>query len=693
MQLNSQNKISSFLDNLIFILSILFILTLTNSIFLNQLGYYGALICLLFKFYITKNNPFSKTGLEIAILLFIAAEVLSTLFSVNTEQAAYFSLKRFLLIPTLYVFTAAVVDFKDAKQFVIIYIAASTLTLIYYLFRSYEYFINDLYHLQASGPSVFQYPITSSELMSFSVLILFAFLIHEKTKAKTKILVLVLFAINILALIATYKRTGWIGTAAGIILILILSRKWLVLALIAILGLGLALMSKNVSQVQVYSLVGGKLKTDLILNTEGRAYNIYAEDGKTFVSDFNNGLLLLKDANLVKMYEPPSPIIDFRKWRDGFYLASLSDSRFLLLKKDDHDRFNYITEFYTPGLTLSSKFANGMFYALDKDSSLFIYEDPLNLSERLNVYLNKSNDLQNFFVDSNYFITISNDKNFCIYSLKNSVPDIKIFEEKLQDDWEPIAYFDKKLFVSSDDELRLFAIEEGKMILLHTAIKTGKTLNIIKQNGALLSNNSKGELFEFRYPLDDKLIIKSVNRLGNIPGTISYGDGKFYITFIKSSRLYSFIDPHYPTNSTRIAFWRAGIKMFLDYPVFGVGDIDLAQLYKIYKRPHDKEIQGHLHNNYFHSLATLGAVGFIAFMFLLIKIFIIHLSSVKKLKGVPFASSFSIGAAGAYASFLAAGLTEYNFGDHEVITLVWFTLALSIAFVRIHKNSGATKTL
>lgn len=692
MVFNSRVKISSFLDNLIFILSILFILTLTNSIFLNQLGYYGALICLLFKFYITRINPFSKTGLEIAILLFIAAEIMSSLFSVNTEQAAYFSLKRFLLIPTLYFFVAAIEDFKDAKQYVIIYIAASSLSLIYYLFRSYEYFINDLYHLQASGPSVFQYPITSSELMSFSVLILFAFLINEKTKAKTKILVFVLFVINVLALIATYKRTGWIGTAAGIIIILILSRKWLVLSLIALLGIGLAFMSKNVSQVHVYSLVEGNLKTELILNTEGRAYNIYTEDRKTFVSDFNNGLLLLKDSNLIKKYEPPAPIIDFRKWCDGFYLASLVDSRFLLLKKDD-DNFKYVSEFYTPGLTLSSKFANGMFYALDKDSSLFIYKNPGNLSERLNVYLNKSTDLQNFFVDSNYFVTISNDKIFSIYSLKNFIPDKKIFEEKLQNDYEPIAYFDKKLFVSSNDELKLFAIEEGKMNLLDTAINTGKVLNLIKQNGKLLSFNSKGELYEFKFPFDNKLIIKSVNRLEQIPGSISYDDGKVYTTYNKSSRLYSFIDPHYPTNSTRIAFWRAGIKMFLDYPVFGVGDIDLANLYKIYKRPYDKEIQGHLHNNYFHSLATLGAVGFIAIMFLLIKIFLVHLSNVKKLKGVPFASSFSIGAVGAYTSFLAAGLTEYNFGDHEVITLVWFTLALSIAFVRIPTNDGSTRTL
>jgi O-antigen ligase len=111
-----------------------------------------------------------------------------------------------------------------------------------------------------------------------------------------------------------------------------------------------------------------------------------------------------------------------------------------------------------------------------------------------------------------------------------------------------------------------------------------------------------------------------------------------------------------------------------------VGDMDLAKLYRIYKRPYDREIQGHLHNNFFHSLATLGVVGFLAIMFLLIKIFLIHLKLFKKLKNIPFASSFSLGVLGGFVSFIAAGLTEYNIGDHEVITLVWFTLAISMAF-------------
>ena len=55
--------------------------------------------------------------------------------------------------------------------------------------------------------------------------------------------------------------------------------------------------------------------------------------------------------------------------------------------------------------------------------------------------------------------------------------------------------------------------------------------------------------------------------------------------------------------------------------VFGVGDIDLSKLYKKYKRAEDKELQGHLHNNFFHILATLGALGLSAYFFLMYKLY------------------------------------------------------------------------
>ena len=70
-------------------------------------------------------------------------------------------------------------------------------------------------------------------------------------------------------------------------------------------------------------------------------------------------------------------------------------------------------------------------------------------------------------------------------------------------------------------------------------------------------------------------------------------------------------------------------------------------------------------------------------MILLFKVFIIFLRNVKKYPEDNFLHSISLGFVGAYISFLVAGLTEWNFGDQEILTLIWFMLGLVIAMRKI----------
>ena len=182
---------------------------------------------------------------------------------------------------------------------------------------------------------------------------------------------------------------------------------------------------------------------------------------------------------------------------------------------------------------------------------------------------------------------------------------------------------------------------------------------------------------------DDFEIIKTLE-LGYFPQGLNVFDNKLYVSHVdnKKSRFLSIIDPYHPANAGRLALWSAGFKMFLDYPIFGLGDIDLAKYYKIYKQPYQKEIQGHLHNNFIHILVTLGLFGLLSVCFLFYKIIYIELKIYNSVKDKPFISSYALGALAAFCGFIISGLTELNFWDHEITTLIWFTFGLNVAWFK-----------
>lgn len=128
--------------------------------------------------------------------------------------------------------------------------------------------------------------------------------------------------------------------------------------------------------------------------------------------------------------------------------------------------------------------------------------------------------------------------------------------------------------------------------------------------------------------------------------------------------------------------------MFYDNPIFGLGDIDLKNIYPKYKASYEKEVFGHLHNNYFHLLAILGGFGFIIVMILFYIVAKTNINIYFITKNTPFISSITLGIAGAFIGFLFSGLAEWNFGDHEIITFVWFLTGLSIAVSRVAKKQN-----
>jgi hypothetical protein len=151
------------LDRAIFIFICLFASTLTNSIFLNQIGYFGALALIIVRAVIRRQR-IEKTGMESAFLFFILAEVLSTIFSAQTGSAALIMAKRIGMLSIVFTVFYSTDDIKTVKNVFIVYLIGGILTSIVYLFVAREHLVHNLYMLHVNGPSPFSHVMSTGGL-------------------------------------------------------------------------------------------------------------------------------------------------------------------------------------------------------------------------------------------------------------------------------------------------------------------------------------------------------------------------------------------------------------------------------------------------------------------------------------------------------------------------------------------------
>ncbi len=671
------------IDRVILFFMILFLATITNSIFLNQVGYYGALLTLIAKYFVTKSNPFKRTEIEPALLWFIAAEILSLIFSLNHSQALLFSLRRLLLMPLIYVTVAGTPDIKRAKLYFNTYIAAAVLTALVYIVFSYQYFIANLYNITQSGPSLFQYPITSSEILSITSVFLFAFLINEKGNLRNKLLTAAALLITLVALVATYKRTGWLGTGFGFFIIILLKKEWKYLIPLVILAVILLAVQKNESIVKIFRIEQSGLKELTSFNTDGRAFDITSLDGEYYISDYEKGLVKYKGSRALSNLETPSPIVSLEKW-NGYLLGYFVDTRFISYKMDSLSTLNQLTECLPPGFTINHTVYGDYLYTMDNDSGLTIFKDPSRLER---IYRNTAfNKFSKVFADSSLLLLFSPDSGLHVFDVIDGTPRKKLYS------FHPVNvssvfYSGHKFFCSSDKGVTIYTV--GKDSVHYDRRLSGpETIYLWKKiQNNLLAADKRGRVYEI--DPDPMPAVRLLGNPGYVPTSFTLHNDTLLTSFVHRSRILSVWDPYLPSNYVRLSLWKAGWEMFLDHPVFGVGDIDLAFLYKQYKSKYEKEIQGHMHNNFVHILVTLGIFGLLAFCYLLYRLFRIDLNIYRKMKNVPFASSYALGTIAALSTIVIAGLTEMNFFDHEIITLLWFTFGLNAAIYKRYyqKNS------
>ncbi len=667
---------------------LLFLASLTNSIFVNQIGYYGALLLTIGKYFYTKENRFFKTGIELPIILFFIAELISTIVSLNQPQSIEYMFKRIILIPVIYTIAANVIDIKQAKLFFTVYIVFAVISAVIYNIYSYDYIVKGLFQIKGAGPDFFHYPITTSELLSFSAIFLFAFLINEKSSWKLKVLTLISFGITLLALLATYKRTGWIGFAAGIVFILLMKKMYKSLALMAVCLIVLFFIEKDESKIFTYNLSEDKLEVIKEYKGEGKAQNLFFDNERLLISDFDNGILSYSDNKVIQELEVPSAIESIKKLDDFNFIAFLIDTRFLLLEFSKESGFQIKNDFFTKGMTRDYDTENGSLYVIDTDSGLTVFPNAVNTNKSYT--FNELSGFTNLASDSAFIVLYARNKGLEVVSIKDGLAVNIQNSFKVPGSINFASFVNKEILFSSDKGIAKLDPETNEIIYLNSKFDSNEIYSCLVRNDRLFLVTYGGAVKEISLPIENELNVIGNYELGFIPRSIEYANEKLFASKIKSSRLRSIFDPNQPSNFSRLAMWSTGIKIFKDYPLFGVGDISVEKIYREYKETYYKEVQGHMHNNYIHFLVILGGFGFAAVMFLLIKILLLNIKVIRTVADEKFTSSYALGALGCFISFLVAGLTEWNFGDHEIITMVWFITGLNFAIYKIKKLQSIT---
>jgi O-antigen ligase len=145
------------------------------------------------------------------------------------------------------------------------------------------------------------------------------------------------------------------------------------------------------------------------------------------------------------------------------------------------------------------------------------------------------------------------------------------------------------------------------------------------------------------------------------------------------------------SNTARVEYAKAGIAIARDYLPFGTGPDTVDMVFQNPKYGLDEFAKHnvHLHSNVIQLAAERGPFALAAWLAFIASAFI-GLGRRTSKKGGRTRTE-AAGAFAALAGFFVAGFFEYNFGDSEVATLLFFLLTVPFAAARIEERPSSDR--
>jgi O-antigen ligase len=143
-------------------------------------------------------------------------------------------------------------------------------------------------------------------------------------------------------------------------------------------------------------------------------------------------------------------------------------------------------------------------------------------------------------------------------------------------------------------------------------------------------------------------------------------------------RLVQMADPREAGARERVYMWRSGLAMWRERPLLGVGPGGVKREFPRFALPEAvKKHTSHVHNTALQILAERGLLGLAAWMWIWIAFYVHALRLWWRLPAEAGRERALVaGSLAAITGFLLGGLSEYNFGDSEVVMVAWALMAL-----------------
>jgi O-antigen ligase len=219
----SRTAILHILDRAIFYCLLFVIIGTLFSIAVHSIGFGAALILWCVKMLISRKWEPRRTPFDYFFLVYVCAEILSTIFS-PLPMDSFVNMKRLFLIFIVYL-SAASLD-EEWKITTVI----GTLFCMTSLLSVFEIIM--LYSSHETRLNVFQHYMTTGGLKMIVSLLMLPFLLDKGFSRKTRGVLAALFIPVFVALVLTQTRSSWLGFLCGALIIGVVKNRTFIFAIL-----------------------------------------------------------------------------------------------------------------------------------------------------------------------------------------------------------------------------------------------------------------------------------------------------------------------------------------------------------------------------------------------------------------------------------------------------------------------------